>query len=141
MNIVKLSQNSKSFPILEVSQSSKTLFNWFKDIGTDIILLQLWPLFRILSALFTQLCSYFIIVSTDIHVFQGNSPAGGCLMALACDYRIMADGNFSMGLNETKLVSSLSYGLCIVGVTKCVGCTAKQAIQILCIKCSETTMV
>ena len=35
---------------------------------------------------------------------QGHSPAGGCLLAMCCDYRIMAP-NFTIGLNETQLVS------------------------------------
>lgn len=35
---------------------------------------------------------------------QGSSPAGGCLMSLTCDYRIMADNpRYSIGLNETQL--------------------------------------
>ncbi|KAG2455873.1 ECI1 isomerase, partial [Polypterus senegalus] len=35
---------------------------------------------------------------------SGSSPAGGCLMAMACDYRIMADNpKYSIGLNETLL--------------------------------------
>ncbi|XP_078519245.1 enoyl-CoA delta isomerase 1, mitochondrial [Lissotriton helveticus] len=39
-----------------------------------------------------------------IAAINGSSPAGGCLMAMACDYRIMADDpKFSIGLNETKL--------------------------------------
>ncbi|XP_048575872.1 enoyl-CoA delta isomerase 1, mitochondrial [Nematostella vectensis] len=32
---------------------------------------------------------------------NGNSPGGGCLVALACDYRIMAPG-FKIGYNEVK---------------------------------------
>ncbi|XP_048465497.1 enoyl-CoA delta isomerase 1, mitochondrial [Rhincodon typus] len=39
-----------------------------------------------------------------IAAINGASPAGGCLMALACDYRIMADNpKYAIGLNETKL--------------------------------------
>ncbi|EOA95045.1 3,2-trans-enoyl-CoA isomerase, mitochondrial, partial [Anas platyrhynchos] len=35
---------------------------------------------------------------------QGSSPAGGCLIALTCDYRIMAENpKFSIGLNEAQL--------------------------------------
>ncbi|XP_022092583.1 enoyl-CoA delta isomerase 1, mitochondrial-like [Acanthaster planci] len=34
---------------------------------------------------------------------NGHSPAGGCLMAMSCDYRIMAEGKFTMGLNEVLL--------------------------------------
>ncbi|KPP76679.1 3,2-trans-enoyl-CoA isomerase-like [Scleropages formosus] len=39
-----------------------------------------------------------------VAAINGSSPAGGCLMALACDYRIMADNpRYSIGLNETQL--------------------------------------
>ncbi|XP_067912254.1 enoyl-CoA delta isomerase 1, mitochondrial [Heterodontus francisci] len=39
-----------------------------------------------------------------IAAVNGASPAGGCLLAMACDYRIMADNpKYQMGLNETKL--------------------------------------
>ncbi|XP_069726343.1 enoyl-CoA delta isomerase 1, mitochondrial [Phaenicophaeus curvirostris] len=35
---------------------------------------------------------------------NGSSPAGGCLIALSCDYRIMVDNpKFSIGLNEAQL--------------------------------------
>ncbi|NXU48823.1 ECI1 isomerase, partial [Turnix velox] len=35
---------------------------------------------------------------------NGSSPAGGCLLALSCDYRIMVENpKFSIGLNETQL--------------------------------------
>ncbi|NWH40588.1 ECI1 isomerase, partial [Chloropsis hardwickii] len=35
---------------------------------------------------------------------NGSSPAGGCLVALSCDYRIMAESpKFSIGLNEAQL--------------------------------------
>ncbi|KFU88008.1 hypothetical protein M959_01993, partial [Chaetura pelagica] len=35
---------------------------------------------------------------------NGSSPAGGCLMALSCDYRIMVENpKFSIGLNEAQL--------------------------------------
>ncbi|XP_040296715.1 enoyl-CoA delta isomerase 1, mitochondrial [Bufo bufo] len=39
-----------------------------------------------------------------IAAVNGSSPAGGCLMAMCCDYRIMADNpKFAIGLNETQL--------------------------------------
>jgi 3,2-trans-enoyl-CoA isomerase len=45
-----------------------------------------------------------------IAAINGNSPAGGCIMSLCCDYRIMAKGPaarpdraYRIGLNETKL--------------------------------------
>ncbi|XP_062999277.1 enoyl-CoA delta isomerase 1, mitochondrial isoform X1 [Elgaria multicarinata webbii] len=39
-----------------------------------------------------------------IAAVNGSSPAGGCLMAVSCDYRIMAENpKYSIGLNETRL--------------------------------------
>lgn len=31
---------------------------------------------------------------------NGHAPAGGCILAIGCDYRVMADGKFKIGLNE-----------------------------------------
>ncbi len=33
----------------------------------------------------------------------GHSPAGGCVLALCCDYRIMARGPYRIGLNEVQV--------------------------------------
>lgn len=33
----------------------------------------------------------------------GHSPAGGAVLSLFCDYRVMADGSFRVGLNETRV--------------------------------------
>ena len=30
----------------------------------------------------------------------GHSPAGGCVIAICCDYRVMAKGKYTIGLNE-----------------------------------------
>ncbi|XP_064604771.1 enoyl-CoA delta isomerase 1, mitochondrial-like isoform X2 [Liolophura sinensis] len=38
-----------------------------------------------------------------IAAINGHSPAGGCLLALCCDYRVMAAPKFTIGLNETLL--------------------------------------
>ncbi|MGY3052689.1 3,2-trans-enoyl-CoA isomerase [Pedobacter sp. UYEF25] len=38
-----------------------------------------------------------------IAAISGHAPAGGCVMALAADYRIMADGPFVIGLNEVPV--------------------------------------
>jgi 3,2-trans-enoyl-CoA isomerase len=33
----------------------------------------------------------------------GHAPAGGAVVSLFCDYRIMSQGNFKIGLNETRV--------------------------------------
>lgn len=35
-----------------------------------------------------------------VAAITGHSPAGGCVMAICCDYRIMAEGEYVIGLNE-----------------------------------------
>ena len=35
-----------------------------------------------------------------VAAISGHSPAGGCILAICCDYRIMAEGKFIIGLNE-----------------------------------------
>lgn len=38
-----------------------------------------------------------------VAAINGHSPAGGCVIALACDYRIMAEGKSIIGLNEVPV--------------------------------------
>ena len=38
-----------------------------------------------------------------IAAIGGHAPAGGCVLALCCDARIMAAGPYSIGLNETQV--------------------------------------
>ncbi|MBY0245330.1 MAG: enoyl-CoA hydratase/isomerase family protein [Sphingobacteriaceae bacterium] len=38
-----------------------------------------------------------------IAAINGHSPAGGCVIALACDYRVMANGKYKIGLNEVPV--------------------------------------
>lgn len=38
-----------------------------------------------------------------VAALAGHAPAGGCVLALCCDYRIMAAGPFTIGLNETQV--------------------------------------
>jgi 3,2-trans-enoyl-CoA isomerase len=55
-----------------------------------------------------QFWTDFLAIQTALATFKkpmvaaisGHSPAGGCIMALCCDYRVMAEGKFVIGLNE-----------------------------------------
>lgn len=38
-----------------------------------------------------------------VALINGGSPAGGCLIAMSCDYRIMLGPHFVIGLNEAKI--------------------------------------
>ena len=38
-----------------------------------------------------------------VAALTGHAPAGGCVYALCCDYRIMATGDYRIGLNETQV--------------------------------------
>ena len=38
-----------------------------------------------------------------VAAIAGHAPAGGCVLALCCDYRVMAQGEFRIGLNETQV--------------------------------------
>ncbi|MGK6350679.1 enoyl-CoA hydratase/isomerase family protein [Parapedobacter sp. DT-150] len=35
-----------------------------------------------------------------VAAISGHGPAGGCVLALCCDYRVMAEGDYVIGLNE-----------------------------------------
>ncbi|MGH8029498.1 MAG: enoyl-CoA hydratase/isomerase family protein [Arenimonas sp.] len=38
-----------------------------------------------------------------VAAIPGHAPAGGCVLALCCDYRVMGRGNGRIGLNETQV--------------------------------------
>ncbi|WP_411273848.1 enoyl-CoA hydratase/isomerase family protein [Daejeonella sp.] len=38
-----------------------------------------------------------------VTAISGHSPAGGCVLALCADYRVMAEGKFIIGLNEVPV--------------------------------------
>lgn len=38
-----------------------------------------------------------------VAAISGHCPAGGCVLAICCDYRIMAEGKYIIGLNEVPV--------------------------------------
>ena len=40
-----------------------------------------------------------------VAAISGHAPAGGCLIALACDYRVLVEGKYGIGLNEAQIGS------------------------------------
>ena len=53
-----------------------------------------------LQDLWITLYSYKLPTAAAI---TGHSPAGGCLLSLCCDYRVMQGPKYTIGLNETLL--------------------------------------
>ncbi len=46
-----------------------------------------------------------------VAALAGHSPAGGCVLALCCDYRVMARGPFRIGLNEVQVGLAVPEGI------------------------------
>ena len=68
------------------------------SLGTDqAALLEAWQGF---FALARDLANCPVPV---VAALAGHAPAGGCVLALCCDYRVMAEGEFRIGLNETQV--------------------------------------
>lgn len=38
-----------------------------------------------------------------VAAIEGHAPAGGCVLAMVCDYRVMAKGRYKIGLNEVAV--------------------------------------
>jgi len=64
-----------------------------------------WDLF---SKLLIKIYSYPKIIFSAI---SGHSPAGGTVLAIMTDYRIMSKGNFLIGLNEVAVGLSMPIGI------------------------------
>lgn len=59
---------------------------------------------------FTRLCmDLFTFPKPTLAAIKGHAVAGGCILALACDYRIISEGHKLMGLNEIKLGVPVPY--------------------------------
>jgi len=84
----------------------------FFSIGFDIP--QLYVLsrgdFKVFYKTFNRVClDLYTIPKLTIAAINGHAVAGGCILALCCDYRFIADGKKKMGLNEIKLGVPIPY--------------------------------
>ena len=83
--------------------------------GLDVIELYSYDEEQIRS-FFTDFGGLFIDLVTFekplVAAITGYSPAGGCVMAVACDYRVMAKGEkYTIGLNEVAVHIQISKNL------------------------------
>ena len=68
------------------------------SLGTDhAALLDAWQGFFALARALAD-CPVPVVAA-----LAGHAPAGGCVLALCCDYRVMAEGDYRIGLNETQV--------------------------------------
>jgi enoyl-CoA hydratase/carnithine racemase len=60
--------------------------------------------------MFNQVCMELYTLSRPtVAAITGHAIAGGCILALCCDYRFIAKGKKLMGLNEVKLGVPVPY--------------------------------
>jgi enoyl-CoA hydratase/carnithine racemase len=84
----------------------------FFSIGFDIP--QLFDLaredFEAFYRAFNQVClKLYTLPKPTVAALTGHAIAGGCILALCCDYRFLAQGRKLMGLNEIKLGVPVPY--------------------------------
>jgi len=59
---------------------------------------------------FNRLCiQLYSLPKPTVAAIPGHAIAGGCILALCCDYRFIAEGRKLMGLNEVKLGVPVPY--------------------------------
>jgi enoyl-CoA hydratase/carnithine racemase len=59
---------------------------------------------------FNEACvSLYTLAKPTIAAIENHAVAGGCILALCCDYRYIAEGRNLMGLNEIKLGVPVPY--------------------------------
>jgi len=84
----------------------------FLSIGFDIPRLFELPRegFETFFSEFNRVClSLYTLPKPTIAAITGHAVAGGCSLALCCDYRFIAEGKKLMGLNEIKLGVPVPY--------------------------------
>jgi len=66
--------------------------------------------FREFYKAFNRLClDMYIFPKPIVAAITGHAVAGGCIIAICCDYRFISEGKKLMGLNEIKLGVPLPY--------------------------------
>ena len=82
----------------------------FFSFGFDVPALFNYPKksFSQFAEKFCALCSYlFLYPKPVVGALNGHAIAGGCVLALACDYRVMVSKKAKIGLNAIRFGSSL----------------------------------
>ncbi|MCP5102025.1 MAG: enoyl-CoA hydratase/isomerase family protein [bacterium] len=106
-NLRKVRENTGMRGLIIASSNDK-----FFSIGLDIP--QLFDLsreeFTVFYQTFNRLCiDLYTLPIPTISAVTGHAIAGGCILALCCDYRFIAEGRKLMGLNEVHLGVPVPY--------------------------------
>ena len=48
--------------------------------------------------------AFYLTPLATVAAISGHAPAGGCMLAMACDARVMVDGKYMIGVNEVQLL-------------------------------------
>jgi enoyl-CoA hydratase/carnithine racemase len=84
----------------------------FFSIGFDLphLLTLPEPEFAEFYRAFNRLClNLYRLPLPTVAALAGHATAGGCILALCCDYRLIAEGRRLIGLNEIKLGLPVPY--------------------------------
>jgi len=106
--LVELVKNDQSIASLVLGSANEKFFS----IGLDIpYLFRLAkPEFAAFWAAFNRTClELYTLPKPTLAAITGHAIAGGCILALCCDYRLIAEGRKLMGLNEIKLGVPIPY--------------------------------
>lgn len=99
----KIEANNPKIQSIVLSSSNPKVFSAGLDIITELYkpnpqrLRQFWKSFQDLYL------SMYTSKLAIIAALEGTAVAGGCMIAMSCDYRILSSSGSGIGLNETKL--------------------------------------
>ncbi len=117
LNPIVIEEMKTAFESLEDDRAVKAVVltgrGKFFSFGFDIPELRAYSKDRFTEYLisFSDLCSYmFLYPKPVVAALNGHAVAGGCMLALACDYIVMAAGKAKISLNEIDFGSSVFAG-------------------------------
>jgi 3,2-trans-enoyl-CoA isomerase len=117
LNGAVIDQLRESLKVLENDTAARSIiitgFGKFFTFGFDIPEFLSFPKEQFTNYLvnFTDLYTYlFIYPKPVVAALNGHTIAGGCMLALACDYRVMVTGKARISLNEIGFGSSVFAG-------------------------------